>query len=312
MLVTVRRCFLPFVKLDCGILTSTIWDDYDARMIFLTALLMAEPREFQEPVPQIHVRKLENTGWSAPPGWYGFVPAAGSGIVRRAGGMSIEDGLNALERLGAPEQESRSQEHDGRRLIRVNGGFLVLNYEKYRERDYTAAERTRRWRERNRVTRNGDADTRNVTQAEAEGREQKTEEEHGEIKPPQRASRARRQTRADVIAAVEAFDPDEPLRMWAAQNAPTVPIDRATERWKDRLRENGYRTKQGPIENPAASWRKHISNDEEWGTYTKRGGNGNGNGRSETHRSERKADEAPRESVITRFGGKFIDLREQK
>lgn len=137
-------------------------------MVFLTALLMAEPREFREPVPQIKVRTLDLTGWSAPQGWYGFVPAAGSGIVRRAGGMSPDDGLNALERLGNPEQESRSQEFDGRRLIRVNGGYLVLNFEKYRERDYGAAERTRRWRERQRVTRNGDAVTRNVTQAEAE------------------------------------------------------------------------------------------------------------------------------------------------
>lgn len=161
-------------------------------MVFLTALLMAEPREFQEPVPQIRVRKLEPTGWEAPPGWYGFVPAAGSGIVRRAGGMSPDDGLNALERLGEPEQESRSQEFDGRRLIRVNGGYLVLNYEKYRERDYTAAERMRRWRERQRGTRNGDAETRNVAQAES--REQRAEVEE----PTSKTSRRKPKPASDL------------------------------------------------------------------------------------------------------------------
>jgi hypothetical protein len=139
---------MAFVKLDCGILNSTIWSDHDARMIFLTALLLAEPREFIEPVPQLDLRKMEETGWSAPPGWYGFVPAAGSGLVSRTGGITMEEGYAALERLSSPEAESRSPEHEGRRLIRVNGGYLVLNYYKYRDRDHTAAERQRRYRER--------------------------------------------------------------------------------------------------------------------------------------------------------------------
>jgi hypothetical protein len=141
---------LPFVKLDCAILSSTIWYDADARIIFLTALLMAEPRHFTEPVAQIEVRSLEFTGFSAPPGWYGFVPAAGVGIAHRAG-IDQKAGLDALERLGNPELDSRSRKHDGRRLIRVNGGYIVLNYQDYRDRDYTQAERARRYRERKKV-----------------------------------------------------------------------------------------------------------------------------------------------------------------
>jgi len=266
---------LPFVKLDCGILTSTIWDDYEARIVFLTALLMAEPREFTEPVPQIHVRRLEGTGWSAPPGWYGFVAAAGSGIVRRAGGMSPEDGLAALERLGSPEQESRSQEHDGRRLIRVNGGYLVLNYDKYRERDYTAADRVRRWRERHGVTRNSNAVTRNVTATEAESRSREQKQSGEPKSKPPRAKRAD-SSNADVIAEIEAFEPDAKQREWAALKAPSVPVDLATEDWKIRLRECKYRTKQGPIASALASWQRHMRNAEEWGTYTKRRAGGNG------------------------------------
>src|SRR3990167_930952 len=44
---------MPFVKLDCGILDSTLWFDRDARDVFLTALLMAVPYEVRESTPTI-------------------------------------------------------------------------------------------------------------------------------------------------------------------------------------------------------------------------------------------------------------------
>ena len=143
---------MPFVKLDCGILNSTIWVDRLARELFITSLLMAEPRELIEAMPQITVGQLEYTGWSVPPGWYGFVEAAGPGIIARAGlddrGPLFAAAMEALTRLGDPEPDSRSHAFVGRRLVRVDGGFVVLNYIQYREKDSTAAERSRRWRER--------------------------------------------------------------------------------------------------------------------------------------------------------------------
>lgn len=162
---------MAFVKLDCGILDSTLWTDRDAREVFITALLMAVPAEFTEPVPQIRVTSLELTGWKAPPGWYGFVEAAGVGIVGRAM-IDRATGLNALERLGDPDLESRSQAFEGRRLIRVNGGYLVLNFMAYRDRDYTTAQRSKRYRERQKSKapshRDATASHRDITQAEAE------------------------------------------------------------------------------------------------------------------------------------------------
>lgn len=136
-----------FVKIDRGILNSTVWFNRDVRDVFLTALLMAELHELREPAPQLDVRTMEETGWVVPRGWYGMVPAAGIGIVSRAG-VQLEAGTAALESMGHPEPDSRSGEFEGRRLVRVNGGYLVLNYPKYLERDYTNAERQRRWRER--------------------------------------------------------------------------------------------------------------------------------------------------------------------
>lgn len=138
---------MAFVKLDCGILDSTLWIDRESREVFITALLMAEPFETETPLPQINVRTMETVGWSVPPGWYGFVRAAGIGIVRRSG-LETEAGMLALERMGLPEAESRSQDFDGRRLVRVDGGFIVLNFMRYRDRDYSGAERARRYRER--------------------------------------------------------------------------------------------------------------------------------------------------------------------
>jgi len=166
---------MPFVKLDCGMLNSTIWIDREAREVFITALLMAEPFYTEIPLAQLEVRLLAETGWSVPPGDYGFIRAAGVGIVRQSG-VDNAEGLDALERLGAPEQESRNPAHEGRRLVRVDGGFVVLNYDVYRERDYTAADRQKRYRERIKAKANGVTPplrenvtvTRNITQAEAE------------------------------------------------------------------------------------------------------------------------------------------------
>jgi hypothetical protein len=138
---------MPFVKLDTGILDSSLWIDPSARTIFITALLMAEPFELEEAAEQLEIRRLKPTGFIVPPGWYGLARSAGSGIVRRAL-MDMNEGMAALKVLSSPDEASRSKEYGGRRLVRVNGGFIVLNYIRFREMDHTAAERSRRYRER--------------------------------------------------------------------------------------------------------------------------------------------------------------------
>jgi hypothetical protein len=173
---------MPFVKLDTRILNSTLWFERDARELFITALLMAEPRETQEPLPQLKVDAIKYTGFTVPPGWYGFVAAAGIGIIRQSG-MDRKPGMKALADLGNPDIESRSKDFDGRRLVRVDGGFIVLNYMKHRERDATVAERMRRYRARQKELQGNDVTLprnvtptgqkvapaiRNITQAEAE------------------------------------------------------------------------------------------------------------------------------------------------
>ncbi len=109
------------MKLDCGIIHSSLWaESSDTKICWITLLLLADPN--------------------------GFVRAAPSAIAREAG-IPAEVARKAISLFCSPDNESRSPENQGKRIERVEGGFHILNYEKYRERDYTNAERQKRWRE---------------------------------------------------------------------------------------------------------------------------------------------------------------------
>jgi hypothetical protein len=138
---------MAFVKLDTGILDSTLWITRDPREVFITALLMAMPRELEEDTPTYKVHSLEKSDFVVPAGWYGFIEASGPGIVRRAG-LPPDAGLEALAALSQPDPESRSSDWEGRRLVRVDGGFVVLNFMRYRDKDNTVAARMARYRDR--------------------------------------------------------------------------------------------------------------------------------------------------------------------
>lgn len=162
---------MPYVKLDCSILNSSLWHALPDRHIFITALLMAKPYYTTKPMPQIKVSNLDSAGWEVPPGEYGLVEAAGPALLRFAGLDTEADraaGLEALVRLGSPDEYSKSDAYDGRRLVRVDGGYIVLNYMKFREKDYTNAERCRRYREKLATRRVGVTTRRVNMQAEAE------------------------------------------------------------------------------------------------------------------------------------------------
>jgi len=113
---------MPYVKLDTDTLNSSLWvSDYRTRITFLTMLMLARPD--------------------------GMVAAKAPGIARAAV-LPIEDVRKALEELESPDPDSRTEAEDGRRIKRVEGGFHIINYMKYREKDHSAAERMRRLRER--------------------------------------------------------------------------------------------------------------------------------------------------------------------
>lgn len=133
---------MPFVKLDCGILDSSIWvEPSDTRVCWITMLAMADRT--------------------------GLVASTAPGIARKAC-ISLDAARTALTIFESPDSDSRSLSADGRRIERVDGGYQILNYEKYREKDHTAAARAKKYREAHPSRRDDRDATPNVTYAEAE------------------------------------------------------------------------------------------------------------------------------------------------
>jgi hypothetical protein len=137
---------MPFVKLDTDALDSSLWSEPSNTIkVFLTMLLMADPE--------------------------GHVRSTAPGIASRAR-IALQPVRDALATLEAPDPDDRSGVKEGRRIERCEGGYNIINFLAYRNKDHTAAERKRRQRERSvapfEVTRDEHGVTRVVTQAEAE------------------------------------------------------------------------------------------------------------------------------------------------
>lgn len=140
-----------YTKLWSYILTSTVWNEDDqTRIVWITMLALADMGGFVA----------------------GSIP--GIGVQAR---VSLSDAERAINRLLSPDKYSRTEEHEGRRLQKVDGGWIILNYEKHRE---AAAEEIRRSQNRdrqskfrkNRQKRNAKSNgvTRYVTQSNAPSR----------------------------------------------------------------------------------------------------------------------------------------------
>ena len=263
---------MPFVKLDTRILDSTLWVDRGSRDIFITALLMAEPWETTEPVPQLEVRSLNPTGFVVPAGWYGLIPASGIGIIRRSL-LSEKQGYEALEALGRADQESRSDNFEGRRLVRIDGGYIVLNFMKYRERDYTSAERSKRYRERqagslpNPVTeshRSVTASHRDITQAEAEA---EAEAERTKTTDPDGSSAGSKTTKTKNRGGHGAAEDVEKVRLaYPLKKAPGVER-KAIEKAMTRLAARGESDPAGFLIARIAAWKAARDRDGAAGRF---------------------------------------------
>lgn len=185
---------MAFVKLDTQLLNSTIWLDPIACKVFLTALLMAEPYEVRAETQSVQVNSTAPDPFVVPAGWYGFVPAAGPGIVARAL-VDADDGMAALVRLASPDPGSRTTAHDGRRMVRIDGGYVILNYMRHRDRDHNSAERQARFRARQKEkmsasnARNGVTITP-VTHASADADVEQDQKQEQEQEPREKSTRA--------------------------------------------------------------------------------------------------------------------------
>jgi hypothetical protein len=97
-----------YTKLFSSIIASTIWREKDhTRIVWITLLAMA--------------------------GKDGVVEASLPGLADLSR-VSVPRCREAIHALESPDQDSRSDEFEGRRIKRVEGGWLILNHAKYRNK----------------------------------------------------------------------------------------------------------------------------------------------------------------------------------
>lgn len=140
---------MTYVKIDQDILDSSVWPDRDRRSVWFTMLVMARPQLISEPQVALDIDTMKPTGWMVPPGRYGMVRAASDGIADRDK-CSTDECLRQLRSLSQPDYQSRSPDFDGRRIARVSGGYIVLNYARYRDQEESSTERVRKWKNKKR------------------------------------------------------------------------------------------------------------------------------------------------------------------
>jgi hypothetical protein len=63
--------------------------------------------------------------------------------------LPIETVRRSFEKLSSPDIDSRSINDEGKRIRRIDGGYEIINYQKYRELSYKEAEAERKWKKRN-------------------------------------------------------------------------------------------------------------------------------------------------------------------
>jgi hypothetical protein len=111
-----------YTKLFSTIVTSTIWqEDSDTRVIWITLLALTDAK--------------------------GFVDATIPGIagITKIPLATVEA---AMTKFTLPDVYSRSQDHEGRRIMKVDGGWVLLNYAKYREKMRSRADYFKDYRKR--------------------------------------------------------------------------------------------------------------------------------------------------------------------
>jgi hypothetical protein len=155
-----------FTKLFSSILTSTIWrEDLPTKVVWVTMLALAD-RD-------------------------GIVDASTPGLAHSAG-ATLEQTQAALTKFLSPDPYSRSPEHDGRRIEPVDGGWRLLNYDKYRAKmspeDIRERDRIRkqRYRERQR----GECPTENGTKRDKAGMSREVQHPEAEAEAEAEARKA--------------------------------------------------------------------------------------------------------------------------
>lgn len=156
---------MGYAKLFSSITESSLWSEpKEVRLLFVSMLARADS--------------------------IGFIESSVTGLARLAN-LSIQETEKSLEALSGPDPYSKNPANEGRRIVKVPGGWCLVNYEEYRDRrddrdrrDYMR-EYMRRYREKLAVNNDANGKAQNAypvsekrlckPQAEAEAKAQQAE-----------------------------------------------------------------------------------------------------------------------------------------
>ena len=98
---------VTFTKLFSSITESTVWcESSDTRIVWIGMLAMADK--------------------------YGRVWGSIPGLANRCR-VSVDATRAAIKSFLSPDPDSRTKEHEGKRIREIDGGWLLLNHGKYRD-----------------------------------------------------------------------------------------------------------------------------------------------------------------------------------
>jgi len=155
---------VTFTKLFSSITESTIWrEDDKTRILWITMLAMADRK--------------------------GRVWASVPGLADRAR-ISLPDCVAALNRFMSPDEWSRTKDNDGIRIAEIDGGWVLLNYDKYRAiRDQETIKETNRNSMRKARAKKVDKCVHSVPQCIQAEAEAEAEADNVEVKQPPHTAR---------------------------------------------------------------------------------------------------------------------------
>lgn len=98
---------MPYTKLHGSIITSTIWlEDHTTLRVWIAMLAMSDAE--------------------------GCVGGSVPGLAHIAR-VTVDECSAALAKFMGPDKDSRTKDHEGRRIEEIDGGWRLLNYRKHRE-----------------------------------------------------------------------------------------------------------------------------------------------------------------------------------
>lgn len=99
---------MSFSKLFADIIHSTVWREaMHVKVVWITMLAMSDR--------------------------HGQVMSSIPGLADSSK-VTLEQCLDALKIFQSPDEYSRTKDYEGRRIMEIDGGWLILNYEKFRDR----------------------------------------------------------------------------------------------------------------------------------------------------------------------------------